>query len=551
MAQTKPWARIHFAIMLLLISAFGGTALAGNIPATLTAADGSAWERVSMPGFDSDNNFSVVAMAEFQGRLYAMTRNQAEGAEVWRTNETGWEQVAFPSGATNGFYGNPWLNNVWGRMLVFNDKLYFGVSSGLQGNYLGSTGCEIWRYDGETWEAVISDTKDTDESGTISAISDCADGDTATTAEISDSSKAWTIDQWAGSTLQITSGDGTYRKFYILSNTADTLTIQQNETAGTGADPASETEYTICDTKTYNNPYPKYSYTQGLVAVGDSYTIGMGADEIGFGEIWNKTITDMLIMEDTLYVSTGLNYEYGAQVWQTTDGDTWTVTQPANSFGNYHPGTTNYPDGQKPISSSITNLAVFDGSLYAGGTGTTGDAGGCSRMARLTATGWELIVDATVDANDTGTNENGFGDGMECNMNTGNFMPWSLATFNGMLHAGINSLGGLRVLYTHTASPDDTDSEGEDTWQFSVGSADTLPAGFGDPDNNIAINLFPFGDTLYGGVVCMYVPEWGGVLAHGAPLLCTQWFAAGRTTVRRVPKRLVIDCSMPAASTRP
>jgi hypothetical protein len=41
--------------------------------------DGSVWEQVNLPGFDSTNNFSVVAMAEYRERLYAMTRNQAAG----------------------------------------------------------------------------------------------------------------------------------------------------------------------------------------------------------------------------------------------------------------------------------------------------------------------------------------------------------------------------------------------------------------------------------------------------------------------------------------
>ncbi len=86
--------------------------------------------------------------------------------------------MLFPDGATNGVYGNTWINNVWGRMIVFKDKLYFGFSSGLQGNYLGSTGCEIWRYDGTTWEPVISDSNPgvADDSGTISAIAGCAAG---------------------------------------------------------------------------------------------------------------------------------------------------------------------------------------------------------------------------------------------------------------------------------------------------------------------------------------------------------------------------------------
>ncbi len=81
-----------------------------------SSEDGSVWEQVNQPGFGDDNNSSVVAMAEYQGRLYAMTRNEVEGVEVWRTAGSGWEQVLFPNGETNGIYGNTWINNLWGGM---------------------------------------------------------------------------------------------------------------------------------------------------------------------------------------------------------------------------------------------------------------------------------------------------------------------------------------------------------------------------------------------------------------------------------------------------
>lgn len=484
---------------------------------TVTGDDGSVWVQVNRDGFGNRDNFSVVAMAAYQDALYAMTRNEEDGAEVWKYDGSDWEQVLFPGGEKNGIYGNENINNVWGRMAVFNSKLYFGFSSGLQGNYLNSTGCEIWRYDGSSWEAVISDKKDTDASGTITAISGCEADDGATTAVITDSSQSWTADEWAGGTLQITSGDGIYRKFYIVSNTADALTIQQNETAGTGSDAASETEDTVCDEKEYVNPYPSYKYTLGEVEAGDTFTIGTGTDESGFGEVWNKTITDMQLLDGRLYVSTGLNYDYGAQIWSSEDGDTWTVTEPENSFGNYHEGVANYPGGQKPISSSLTSMAVFNDTLYAGGTGTTGPSGGCSRMARLIETGWELIVDSAIDANDNGTNENGFGDGMDCDMETGNFMPWNLAVFDNKLFAGVYSLGGLRILYSTTGTADD------DAWSYSVGGDAFLPPGFNDVvsdsnwgHKNIAVNLFPFNGELYAGAVTLYIPEFGATDTEGA-----------------------------------
>ncbi len=472
---------------------------------TVTAEDGTTWERVIEPGFGNVNNISVAAIGEYQGHLYATTRNDVEGAEVWRTNGDSWEQVEIVPGMKHGIYGNTMLNNLWSKMVVFKDKLYVGFSSGLQGTVLKSSGCEIWRYDGKTWEPVVSDKKDIDEGGEITAIAGCEDQDGDITAQFTDNSKNWTANQWTGGVLQIISGQGAYRRFDIVSNTATTLTVQQNETTGDYGK-----EYTVCGTKHYANPFPAYEYDLGPVQTGDSYEIGIGTDENGFGDYWNKTITEMLIFDDTLYVSTGLEYDNGAQVWFSEDGDTWQVTQPPNSFGNYH-NDPNYKDGKKAVSSSISDIGVSDVSgepvLYAAGTGTTGEKGKCTRMAKLTDSGWELIVDSSVDANDTGTNENGFGDGLSCDMYTGNFMGWSIQQFKDKLYVGINSLGGTRVLYTPNGSSEDGN------WFFSVGPGTPYPIGFDgallqtdDPAfigtyRNIANNLFVFHDVMYAGVI--------------------------------------------------
>jgi len=470
--------------------------------------DGTRWEAVIEPGFGSVKNYSVVAMADYNGYLYAMTRNETKGAEIWRSADgNNWEQVLFPNGETNGVYGNPWLTCLWGKMIVYKDRLYCGFSSGHQGSVFDSTGAEIWRYDGASWEPVISDKKDIDESGTITAISGCDEGDGDTTAQVTDAGKSWAADQWKGGVLQVTSGEGIFRRFDIVGNTADTLVIQQNETAGAA-------EHTVCGAQNFKNPYPPYEYDRGAVAGGDSFEIGLGDDENGFGTYWNKMITMMAVFEDKLYVSTGLNYEYGAQVWYTEDGDTWTVTQPANSFGLYH-NDEDYPNGQKPVSTSIPSLCVSSvggsPSLYAGGTGSSGDMGRCSRMARLTAAGWELLVDAGVDANDTGTNENGFGGGMDCSMTSGDFMPWSLVEFNRYLSVGINSLAGARVLYTPDGSADDG------SWFHSVGGEAAMPPGFDGKKNpgnpgyyqNISVNLFPHSGFLYAGLTSLYAPTIG------------------------------------------
>jgi len=503
-----------------VVSLFGSSMLTlqaqADMPVALESFEGldqSVWDRVSEPGFGNDDNVSVVAMAEYEGRLYAVTRNEIDGAEVWRTAGEGWELVVFPGGHTNGAWGNKRLNNLWSDMRVFQNHLYVAFSGGLKGEGLKSTGCEIWRFDGSAWEPVISNRADTEESGSITAVSDCSAADSASTAVFTDSTKAWLVDQWQGGVLQIQDDNGLWRPFEIISNTADSLIVQQNEQEGTEED-------TVCAAQSFTVGFPPYSYELGAVGPGSSYEIGTGTDESGFGDPWNKTITDMEEFEGQLYAATGLNSEYGAQVWRTSDGDTWEVVAPARSLGLFHDGPT-YLNGQKPVCSSITSLCESSVSgesvLYAGAVGTFGDQGNSSRMARLTSAGWEMIVDKGVDSNDTGTNESGFGDGSSFHASylaklTGNFMPWSLADFDGRLMAGVMSLGGTRVLYS------DDGSSADGSWHYAVGGDSLIPVGFDglvhpEPTltswgvyENIAAVLYPFGRNLYLGMLTLYEP---------------------------------------------
>ena len=76
----------HWHMLLLVLCAIA--ACSKNIPQgleTVTGLDGSVWERVSESGFGNENNISVVTMTEYKGHLYAMTRNEVQGGEIWRT----------------------------------------------------------------------------------------------------------------------------------------------------------------------------------------------------------------------------------------------------------------------------------------------------------------------------------------------------------------------------------------------------------------------------------------------------------------------------------
>ncbi len=104
-------------------------------------------------------------------------------------------------------------------------------------------------------------------------------------------------------------------------------------------------------------------------------------------------------------------------------------------------------------------------------------------------------------------------------------MPWSLSDFNNELLVGISG-AGARVLYAPSGL---ADIKNDGSWHYSVGQGNIDPAnpGYVDPlgtssylngfdgykysdgnYQNLAVNLFPSGTTLYGGIITQYVPEY-------------------------------------------
>jgi len=530
---------IVFILIPVLIK-FNGTVTAWEIPDGLQAVageDGSVWERVNQPGFGNINNMGIVALCPYSESLYALTRNDVTGFELWKTSGTEWVQVTVtgftddnnyfgflkpgPVNSTDAKYNL--MQNIWGDMIEFDGSLYVAVSSGYQGARLyGSVGFEIWRFDGTDWEAVISDKKDPDESGTINGISGCSDSDGSNTAQITDNTKTWTTDQWGGCIFRVVGEfDGTegtqagtpgIRVFDIISNTQDTLTIQENESA-------NENEYTICAEHSRQGETGRPNHVVPRIGSGDSYTIECGIDEKGFGEIWNKSIVDFEVLNGDLYASIGLNYEDGATIWKTSDGTNWTPMSDY-SFGlfhGYHPDKyPGNPSGNpvqeldpcvlegfeerngSPVCSSATNFGKSDvtgtEALFTGGTGTSGCNGRGARVVCLEGRQWNFIVDYFVDENTTGTNENGFGDAES--FMTSNFQAWSWAEYDDLLFVGIVRLqDGSRVMYTDSGSTTDG------AWVYAVGGDNpSYSDGFGDTDT-IGSHLYVYNSTLYAGTI--------------------------------------------------
>lgn len=524
---------IFSALIAMFLVTLPGTSAALDVPLeleTVNGEDGSVWEVVNQPGFGDKENIGIVALCPYEESLYALTRNDVTGFELWKTSGTGWEEVSVEGFTDNAdFFG--WLKpgvgaeqydskfnlkqNIWGDMIEFKGSLYVAVSSGYQGAQLyGSQGLEIWHFDGTHWEPVVSQLVDADESGTITDIEDCAADDVTFTAQLTDDTKSWTTDEWAGCVLRVEGefdgGEGTEpgtpgtRVFDIHSNDSDTLTVQQHENANTDA-------HTVCtehrirregDAGRPDNVVPG-------IGIGNLYTIECGIDERGFGMVWDKSIVDFEILKGELYASVGLNYPDGARIWKTSDGMNWIPTS-EYSFGVFHGSD---PDGDPtglclvpgtegrngdPVSSSVTNFGKSNvtgtETLFTGGTGTSGCNGRGARVARLDGDEWKLIVDYFVDDNDEGTNENGFG--VADSFPTSNFQAWSWVEYDGLLFVSVIRLkDGSRIMYTDSGSEDDG------AWSYSVGGDSTeLGDGFGDV-TNIGSHLYVFDSTLYAGTI--------------------------------------------------
>ncbi len=502
--------------MALILTSFIYSTHAADIPKTLgtvTGEDGSVWERVNAPGFGNRANLAITALCPFQGSLYALTRNDETGFEIWRTEGDSWTQVTAP-----GFTDSPYhslMTNIWGDMIEFQDRLYVVVASGSQGaTRYSSIGLELWRFDGTTWEPIISYAKDTDESATISSINGCSKNDGATTAEFTVSGKNWTADQWAGGIVRMTSGDGTGRVFYIISNTADTLTVQQNEEARTQDDEGKETEFTVCAGQQQDTEPTTPAIVIGTVSEGDSFDICIGEDENGFGDPWNKSVVDFEIFNGELYASVGLHYEKGTRIWKTADGTNW-IPDSDYSFGLYHGFD---PEGNEtgmclingledrngsPVSSSANNFgkSSIDGTetLYIGATGTSACNGRGARVLKLEDGQWNFIVDYFVDDNDEGTNENGFGDAES--FFSSNFQAWSFAEYDDKLFCGIIRVQGTRIMYTETGSSEDG------AWLYASGGDAAHPDGFDGVSDfagygaNIGCELYSDNTSLYAGTI--------------------------------------------------
>lgn len=102
--------------------------------------NGLDWTQTITPGFGDANNVAVEAVFVFQNRLHVSVKNTKTGMELWRTsNGTVWEQIN-----QDGFGdGNNLGTNRSNATAMFQNSLHMGTSN-------QASGGEIWRMQGQT-----------------------------------------------------------------------------------------------------------------------------------------------------------------------------------------------------------------------------------------------------------------------------------------------------------------------------------------------------------------------------------------------------------------
>jgi hypothetical protein len=136
--------QIAGACVLAVVAAF---CFPGLFPAGSAAA--FSWTRTMAGGFEDAGNATAAAMAFYGGRLYAGTYN-AQGCQVWSYDGITWRQEVGQGEAgtlTGPGFGSAKTNNV-SSMAVYGSELYVGTRD-------PDAGCKVLSFDGASWEQEV------------------------------------------------------------------------------------------------------------------------------------------------------------------------------------------------------------------------------------------------------------------------------------------------------------------------------------------------------------------------------------------------------------
>ena len=319
----------------------------------LVAVGGGPAGSPTAPGFGNPSNTQVESMIVYGGRLYVGTYNNATGCEIWRYDGNAWEAVVGGGAAMPSGFGNAG-NWAASSMAIYGLELHVGTYS------LG--GCELWAFDGANWTQYVG--------GSASALAPPGFG-----------TGCWTIDSMQAFLTDL----------YVGTESPGGCEVWRYDAVG---------------------------WTP-LVSADPSAPLGLG-----FGDVNNTDILDMAVYGGELFAGTS-NWNTGCEVWRF-DGINW-----SQEIGNL-PTSTHGSGFGYPGNTTATELEVYDSRLFVG----TYNGNGCM-LVYYDGVGWTLEVGMGAP----GTYQaQGFGD-------PNNTAVWSASVFNNRLYLGTgNNVNGCCIM---------------------------------------------------------------------------------------------------------
>jgi hypothetical protein len=137
---------------------FAGYLYAGTANSTgcrVFRYDGFEWEQVigrgaagtvTGPGFGVSGNGAATSMAIYGPHLYVGTLNSTTGCQIYRTDGVDWAAMAGGGAAEPAGFGSG-ANTTLTSMAAYGNWLFLGTHN--------ISGCQVWRYDGSSWTAMI------------------------------------------------------------------------------------------------------------------------------------------------------------------------------------------------------------------------------------------------------------------------------------------------------------------------------------------------------------------------------------------------------------
>ncbi len=284
--------------------------------------DGFEWQQVvgqgaagaTAPGFGNPSNSTATSMAVYGSTLYVGTMKSVGACEVWRTDGANWEAVAGGGAAEPAGFGNPG-NSIAQSMAAYGSDLFVGTHNG--------GGCQVWRYDGSAWTAIIGG----------GALMGPGFGNTA-----NDEAESMAVFE---SKLYVGTHNTNGCQVWYYNAVEWMVLVGSGASMGSGFGSSNNREAACMEI------YDSHLYvgtSNGAVGCqvwrfdGSSWGQVVGQDSggtpgtgPGFGNPSNSTATSMVVFDSRIYFAT-LNLA-GCEVWSTKSGTTWYLAEGATKEG--------------------------------------------------------------------------------------------------------------------------------------------------------------------------------------------------------------------------